>query len=457
MKGLPKIALLSGTLTLGLFGATVLHAQNKPAAVKTVHQKPAAPTGKTTKMPDGFERLASGIEFKVFRHGKGTRKPEIKDHVELNISWHIADSTFFDSRKMNFNKPVPLQITEPKFKGDPVEGFMLMVAGDSAVIRLPVDSMKKIGASQPWMKDGTKIEYNVVLESVRTDAEYKKYMEEQEANQKGTDEKMLQEYFTKHNIKPMKTASGLYYTIATPGSGETGKAGQKYSVNYTGKLLNGNKFDSNTDSSFHHMTPFEVEVGKGRVIKGWDEGLLLLKKGTKATMYIPSGLAYGSVDRSPQIPANSILVFDVEVLDITTPPNQSDIDDKLLKDYFTKNNITATKTASGLYYVITQKGLGNNAMPGNKVTMNYTGKLLDGKVFDSNTDPSKGHVQPFTFNLGAGQVIKGWDEGVQLLKLGSKGTLYIPSALAYGPQGAGGAIPPNAVLIFDVEVTGIDK
>jgi len=106
--------------------------------------------------------------------------------------------------------------------------------------------------------------------------------------------------------------------------------------------------------------------------------------------------------------------------------------------------------------VITTKGLGPNAKPGKKVTMNYTGKLLNGKMFDSNTDPAKGHVQPFTFTLGVGQVIKGWDEGVQQLKLGSKGTLFIPSGLGYGEHGAGGDIPPNAVLVFDVEVTGID-
>jgi FKBP-type peptidyl-prolyl cis-trans isomerase len=89
--------------------------------------------------------------------------------------------------------------------------------------------------------------------------------------------------------------------------------------------------------------------------------------------------------------------------------------------------------------------------------MNYTGKTLDGKMFDSNTDPSKGHVQPFGFTLGVGQVIKGWDEGVQLLNLGSRATFFIPSGLAYGDRGAGAAIPPNAVLMFDVEVLSIDK
>jgi FKBP-type peptidyl-prolyl cis-trans isomerase FkpA len=385
----------------------------------------------------------------------------------LNIHLHVKDSVIFDSRKMNNNKPVPLTIAPPKFKGDPMEGFMLLVEGDSAVMRLPVDSLRKTGAQlQPWMRNGQVIEYDVRLVSVMSEAEDRKKKEVQDAKQKIVDESLLQDYFKKNNITPLKTASGLYYTISAEGTGENAKSGQKVSVNYTGKLLNGQKFDSNIDSAFHHMSPFELEVGIGHVIKGWDEGLQLLKKGSKATLYIPSTLAYGSMDRSPQIPANSILIFDVEILDIQNAPpapvkrdpaEQAKMDDQLIQDYLNKNSIKATKTPSGMYYVITRKGLGPNAKPGNKVSMNYTGKTLDGTVFDSNTDPSKGHVRPFEFNLGAGQVIKGWDEGVQLLNMGCKATFFLPSALAYGERGFGASIPPNAVLMFDVEMLSIDK
>jgi FKBP-type peptidyl-prolyl cis-trans isomerase len=230
-------------------------------------------------------------------------------------------------------------------------------------------------------------------------------------------------------------------------------AGQILSVNYTGKLLNGQVFDSNTDPSFKHPEPFNLTVGRGQVIKGWDEGLQLLNKGTKATFYIPSSLAYGSQDRSPQIPANSILVFDVELMDIS---DQAGLDDKLIQEYLAKNKIKATKTASGLYYTISQKGIGPKAAKGKKVTMNYTGRLLDGNTFDSNTDPKFGHVSPFSFTLGNGQVIKGWDEGVALLQIGTKGKFFIPSGLGYGPNAMGNKIPANSILLFDVELVGID-
>lgn len=93
-------------------------------------------------------------------------------------------------------------------------------------------------------------------------------------------------------------------------------------------------------------------------------------------------------------------------------------------------------------------GTGAEAKPGSTVTVNYTGMLPDGKVFDS----TSAHGQPFSFKLGAGQVIKGWDQGIAGMKVGGKRRLIIPPGMAYGSQGAGGVIPPNATLIFDVEL-----
>jgi len=114
---------------------------------------------------------------------------------------------------------------------------------------------------------------------------------------------------------------------------------------------------------------------------------------------------------------------------------------------------TAKKTASGLYYVIDKEGTGDMAKPGQTVVAHYTGTLFDdGKKFDSSVDRG----QPFEFPLGQHRVIAGWDEGFGLFKVGSKGKLIIPSKLAYGPRGAGGgAIPPNADLVFEVEMLGV--
>lgn len=108
-------------------------------------------------------------------------------------------------------------------------------------------------------------------------------------------------------------------------------------------------------------------------------------------------------------------------------------------------------TPSGLQYIEVLPGSGPEARPGQSVTVQYTGWLTDGTKFDSSRDRN----QPFTFALGRGQVIKGWDEGVAGMRVGGQRRLVIPSDLGYGARGAAGAIPPNATLIFDVELLGV--
>jgi peptidyl-prolyl cis-trans isomerase A (cyclophilin A) len=109
------------------------------------------------------------------------------------------------------------------------------------------------------------------------------------------------------------------------------------------------------------------------------------------------------------------------------------------------------KTASGLEYIEVEAGTGTQAEAGKTVSVHYTGKLQDGKVFDSSVSRGK----PIEFPLGAGRVIKGWDEGIALMKVGGKAQLIIPPDLGYGANGAGGVIPPNATLVFDVELVEV--
>ncbi|HEX8088609.1 MAG TPA: FKBP-type peptidyl-prolyl cis-trans isomerase [Blastocatellia bacterium] len=111
----------------------------------------------------------------------------------------------------------------------------------------------------------------------------------------------------------------------------------------------------------------------------------------------------------------------------------------------------AVTTASGLKYIDEVVGAGESPQPGQMVTVHYTGTLEDGTKFDSSRDRG----EPFTFQIGVGRVIRGWDEGVMSMKVGGKRRLIIPAALGYGARGAGNAIPPNATLIFEVELLGV--
>ena len=128
--------------------------------------------------------------------------------------------------------------------------------------------------------------------------------------------------------------------------------------------------------------------------------------------------------------------------------------DNTMQDNTTTQPASAAD-AQGVKITVIKQGTGPVAKDGDTVSMNYTGTLADGTVFDSNIDPKFQHVEPFEFTLGAGQVIKGWDVGVAGMKVGEKRTLVIQPDYAYGSTGAGGVIPPNAVLTFDVELMAI--
>ena len=120
------------------------------------------------------------------------------------------------------------------------------------------------------------------------------------------------------------------------------------------------------------------------------------------------------------------------------------------------NTAQTTTASNGLQITELAHGTGVGAANGDTVAVNYTGSLTNGTVFDSNVDPKFGHVSPFSFTLGAQQVIAGWDQGVLGMKVGEKRRLTIPASLGYGASGAGGGlIPPNATLVFDVQVTSI--
>ncbi len=151
---------------------------------------------------------------------------------------------------------------------------------------------------------------------------------------------------------------------------------------------------------------------------------------------------FGNSDKQTAIASENIPNITKETLMALNINNQE----------ITKEEIdNAPTTESGLKYIDIKEGDGDSPSKGQMVTVHYTGTLENGKKFDSSRDRG----QPFSFKIGVGQVIKGWDEGVASMKVGGQRILIIPSELGYGARGAGGVIPPNATLVFDVELLGV--
>jgi peptidylprolyl isomerase len=230
-----------------------------------------------------------------------------------------------------------------------------------------------------------------------------------------------------------KTPSGLASKVLQPGKGKDKPTLQdSVEVHYTGWTTDGRMFDS----SVKRGQPARFPVGG--VIKGWTEGLQLMTVGEKRRFWIPAGLAYGESPGGGR-PAG-MLVFDVELLGITSPP-------KTPEDVAAAPK-SAKKTKSGIAYRVLKKGTGkDHPKADSTVEVHYSGWTTDGKMFDS----SVARGQPAIFPLNA--VIKGWTEGVQLMVVGEKTRFWIPGPLAYDNSPREGA--PKGTLVFDVELLSI--
>lgn len=247
--------------------------------------------------------------------------------------------------------------------------------------------------------------------------------------------------------------SGLKYANDSLGTGNSAKMGDLVTIHYAAWIIKDSSnlySDWTKDSSKNSLSignskifkqPVKFRLSPGQFIRGSEEGIAGMKVGGKRTLIIPSFLAYGKEGYGP-VPPNSNLKIVIELLDTREIPE--------VKQW----NVDTTKakaSKSGLKYVIIEEGTGSNPKSGDIVSVNYSGFLLDGKKFDSSIDRG----MPYLFTVGRNSVIKGWEEGIALLKKGGKAKLIIPPSLAYGAQGMDPAIPPNATLIFDVELVDI--
>lgn len=287
---------------------------------------------------EDYKKGGEGIEYKIIKDGSGSTV-KAGDYVEFHITSMIAlgkkDSMLSNTRETG--APQIMLFDSASMPPAYYKIFRQLSKGDSLATRILTDSVfkERPETMPPFMKKGQYLYSNIRILNI-----YKTKEEAEKARQAGLvlqeaavkvknaaqltkDDKVLQDYFAKNNIKAVKTPKGSYVEIVQPGTGPMLDTSVIAKINYTGKTLEGKMFDSNTDPAKGHVTPLivnltnDTKLGQG-VITGLTDGLLMFNKGAKGKIYIPSALAYGTGGAGADIGPNANLIFEVEILDILT-------------------------------------------------------------------------------------------------------------------------------------------
>jgi FKBP-type peptidyl-prolyl cis-trans isomerase FkpA len=274
----------------------------------------------------GYTKTATGIFVKEFTKGKDTIHPKIGDRVTLQIVCKSEkDCTLIDTRKGNGH--LPLILRKSVYTGDIFEAIAHMSAGDSTGFILGAkDYFAKLEhkTAPAFIDSNSVLFFSIKMDKIEgkemvdaeqklRDEQRKVQMEEQKRlGEKAKEEEpaMRKKYLADNKVHAKPTKSGLFYIETLKGSGPAILSGQTVSVKYTGKYLDGQIFDTSEKTG----KPIEFHVGKQEVIPGWDEGIMLMKKGGKASLIIPSDLAYG--DGGGRVRPFATLLFDVEIVDV---------------------------------------------------------------------------------------------------------------------------------------------
>lgn len=282
----------------------------------------------------GFKQAPGGLLYNIHTDKEGATIKE-GDFLAVNvITKNDADSVLSSTYDAGNSAPVLMQ--KPQAKGDIYAALQLLSEGDSATIKMNIDSVFPKGQRPPQLK-GKYLVYEMKVEKVIAKGKLSdqvfqgrisEYFKKQGEELKKREPVLMAKYIADNNLKVSKTASGLNYVITKQGSGPQIIEGDTAVVNYTGRLLSGKVFDTSVKevaekekiaNPMRKYEPIRVPVGSAGIIKGWADALVLLNKGAKGTFVIPSSLAYGEQGSPNVIPPFSPLAFEIEVVDVVKP------------------------------------------------------------------------------------------------------------------------------------------
>lgn len=257
-----------------------------------------------------FEKTQNGLKYKFHSHHPENQKVEKYDVVNVKMNYRTADSVLYNGG----NEIIPFQI-DPYFKGDLMEGIMMMHLDDSATFIINTSDffLKMMGYEKipDHAQDSEELFFDIKLVEIRPETEALKQRRLEIEKRKESELEKIGAFIKKNKITEKPSASGLYIIEKQEGKGKFVSAGSRVKVHYTGMLLDGTVFDS----SIKRGVPASFTLGNGDVIAAWDEAIQGMKQGAKAKLIVPSKLAYGDKSRKGLEPYTP-LIFDIEIIEV---------------------------------------------------------------------------------------------------------------------------------------------
>ncbi len=264
-----------------------------------------------------YRKTAGGMPYKLYKGNNG-KKIYAGNIVKYHVTYTVKDSVYFSS----FGKlPVYAPVNQEANPYDVSEVWLKLRAGDSIVATQMMDTFiarnPQLAADGRFKKGDRIVSYIKVIDVLLSDSAVTADEKTEKEKFLANEIRVIEKYLADKNIKAVKTGSGVFVEIINPGTGNSIDSGKYVSVNYTGTSFSGKRFDSNTDTAFHHTEPMAFVTGAPGMIKGFDEAVQMMKPGSSARVYIPSLLGYaGNPDPRTGIKPFEHLIFDLTIVDV---------------------------------------------------------------------------------------------------------------------------------------------
>ncbi len=408
--------------------------------------------------PLTFDKGKNGVLYHIYYKSGDTIHPKLSDLVFINMRYYLPDTVLFDSKNLNDKLMFPM--IKPLFKGDLYDGLKIMSEGDSMTFKVVADSfflktanMKQLPA---YVKPGTPMYFDVKLNKIETQQQYKDEQKEKE-------QKILQKYIKDNNITAVPTSSGLYFIPLKKGKGRKPVKGDICGVYLKVQTIDGTVLWDKSDEMI------DIEFGKPFDTKGLMEGLSMIREGGKARLIVPSDIGVGSEGRPPAVKPYTTVIYDVTLAKFKTLKELNEerkekalkkaiehrknetIEYAKIKNYLKNHHYNSLPDSNGIYHIVLKKGDGPYPTDTSHMQLFYKMSDINGNIIQSNYNNNT----PFTFQMGTHSIIRGWEMGLKKMRQGEKALIIVPSIFAYGTRGRGNQIKPYSPLLFEVKLVKV--